>query len=227
MTERLDEAISRYDDDDPPFWRASLRTWRSFAALLSGDLAGATAYSDQALAAVPESGEYWVRTWALWVQALVASQEGRTEDAIGTYEAQVELCGEIGYVRGTVVSAEGLGQANIAAARYDAAAAAFIDGIASADAMGMVADVLSMMRWVAQVRALQGRPEEAVELLATVVADPASVHLPFTEDTAIRDIAETALVELRAGLDPGVFEAAYARGAERPSDIAAKELLAG
>ena len=163
--------------------------------------------------------------WNLWLLALVATQEDRPDDAIELYAKQVARCREVSYVRGTVVSMEGLGEANVAAGRLDAAATAFIEGIASAERMGMVGDVLRMMTKTAGVRALQGRPTEAVELLATVLAEPASSGMPFTGGEINSDAAAAALSNLEAEIEPADFAAASERGSARPYVVAAKELL--
>jgi hypothetical protein len=113
----------------------------------------------------------------------------------------------------------------VAAGKLDAAETAFIEGIAAAEQMGMVRDVLGMMTKVAKVRALRGQPFEAVELLATVLAEPASVHQPFIDNTPINQTASAALSELEEELDAKEYSTAQARGSERPYDVAAKELL--
>ncbi len=226
MAAELDEAIARHDPLDEMFWAASLRDWRAFAAVLGGDLDTAAKLTSQAIAVVPASGEYWVTVWNLWVRAMIATQEGRPDDAIALYADQVILCQEVSFVRGTMVSMEGLGEANVAAGKLDAAEKAFVEGMAAAERMGMVRDVLSMMTKVAKVCVLQGRFTEAVELLATVLADPSSVYQPFTDSTPIKDSASAALSKLEAKLDPEAYASAYARGAARPYDEVAKELLA-
>lgn len=89
----------------------------------------------------------------------------------------------------------------------------------------MVRDVLGMMTKVAKVRALRGQPFEAVELLATVLAEPTSVHQPFVDNTPISETASAALSELEEELDAKEYSTAHARGSERPYDVAGKELL--
>jgi predicted ATPase/class 3 adenylate cyclase len=226
MAAVLDEAIARHDPLEEKFWAASLRDWRSFAAVLGGDLDTAAKLTSQAIAVVPASGEYWVTVWNLWVRAMIATQEGRPDDAIALYADQVTLCQEVSFVRGTMVSMDGLGEANVAAGRLDAAEKAFTEGMAAAERMGMVRDVLSMMTKVAKVCILQGRFTESVELLATVLAEPTSIHQPFTDSTPINETASGALSELETKLDPQAYASAYARGAARPYDEVAKELLA-
>ena len=125
-----------------------------------------------------------------------------------------------------MVSLEGLGEANLAAGRLEAAETSFIEGIAAAEGMGMVRDMLGMMTKVAKVRAQRGHPFEAVELLATVLAEPTSVHRPFTNITPINEAASAALSDLEVELDSEAYAMAYARGAERNYDEVARQLLA-
>jgi tetratricopeptide (TPR) repeat protein len=225
MAAQLDEAIARHDSLDERFWVASLYDWRSFAAVGAGDFDGAARFVGEATEALGSFDEYWVRVWNLWLRAMVATQEDRPDDAIDLYAEQVASCREVSYVRGTMVSLEGLGEANVVAGKLDAAETAFIEGIAAAEQMGMVRDVLGMMTKVAKVLALRGQPFEAVELLATVLAEPASVHQPFIDNTPINETASAALAELEEELDAKEYSTAQARGSERTYDVAAKELL--
>jgi hypothetical protein len=91
--------------------------------------------------------------------------------------------------------------------------------------MGMVRDMLGMMTKIAGVRSELGRPLDAVEMLATVCAEPISALQPFTANTPIRDTASGALEQLRGQLDPQDYEAAHIRGLATPFDVAAKVLL--
>jgi hypothetical protein len=91
--------------------------------------------------------------------------------------------------------------------------------------MGMVRDMLNMMTKVAKVWRQRGQPVEAVELLATVLAEPTSVHQPFTDTTPINMASSAELSELEKELDPEAYARAFARGSERPYDVAADQLI--
>ena len=120
---------------------------------------------------------------------------------------------------------ENLGDANVADGRFDDAAAAFVDGIEVADQMGMVPEMLGMLAKVGSAWAALGRGVEAVELLATVDAEPISAQQPFTASVSIRDSAQSIMARLREGLPDDVYLAASSRGSARPYDVAAKELI--
>ena len=72
---------------------------------------------------------------------------------------------------------------------------------------------------------MQGRQLEAVELLATVLADPASSGMPFTGTQPNTEAAAEALAGLEAEMDADEYAAAFERGSLRPYDVAAKELI--
>lgn len=225
MKARLDEAIAYHAQLDDRFWVASLLDWRSLAALLAGEVDESTRLIDAALEVVAGTDEYWITFWNLWLRAMIATRQGRPEDAIDLYTKELELIRDVSYVRGTMVSLDGLGEANLAAGRLEAAESAFLQGMAAAWRLGMVRDVLSMMTKLARVWALQGRSTEAVELLGTVLAEPASTHQPFTENIPVRQTAGEALASLRNELDEETYAEALAVGSARSYDGALKGLL--
>jgi predicted ATPase/class 3 adenylate cyclase len=225
MAAQLDEAIERYESLDEKFWAASLSDWRAFAAVVGADFDAAARFAKQAAEQLGSIDEYWVTVWNLWLRAMIATHENRPGDAIGLYAEQVARCRKVSYVRGIMVSLEGLGEANVAAGRLDAAEHAFIEGIAAAEQMGMVRDMLNMMTKVAKVWGQRGQPLEAVELLATVLAEPTSVYQPFTDTTPINEAASAALSELEGELAPEAYASAFARGSERPYYAAADRLI--
>ena len=89
----------------------------------------------------------------------------------------------------------------------------------------MVRDMLNMMVGVAKVWGQRGQLLESVGLLATVLAEPTSVLQPFTDTTPINKAASAALSELEEVLDPEAYASAFARGSERPYDVAADQLI--
>jgi predicted ATPase/class 3 adenylate cyclase len=227
MAACMEAAMAVADAAHHVFWSAAMRNWRSFGAVLSGDLATATKLLPEALAVFEPIDEHYFMCWTLWLRAMIATQEGRPQDAIDLHTRQVNTCREIGYMRGTMVALEGLGEANVAAGEFEAAEQAFVEGMATADKMGMVRDMLGLMAKIAKVRAAVGRDTEAVEMLATVLAEPSSALQPFSSNTPIRDIAAEALEELRGTLDAAAYSEALARGTSTPFEVAAKELMTG
>lgn len=227
MAACTDEAVAVADARHHPFWSAAMRNWRAFGAFLAGDTSTATKLLPRAYETFEQMDEHYFASWNLWLQALIATQQHRPLDAIDLHARGVARCRDLGYMRGTMVALEGLGEANLAGGRLDAAEQAFIDGMATAEKMGMVRDMLGMMVKVAKVRAAIGRPEEAVEILATVLAQPMSAQQPFADNTPIKDSATRVLDDLRQTLGNEECSAALARGTSTPFEVAAKKLMAG
>jgi predicted ATPase len=227
MAACTDEAVAVAEARHHPFWSAAMRNWRAFGAFLAGDTGTATKLLPGAYETFERLDEHYFASWNLNLQALIATQQHHPLDAIDLHGRGVARCRDLGYMRGTMVALEGLGEANLAAGRLDAAEQAFIDGMATAEKMGMVRDMLGMMAKVAKVRAALGRPEEAVEILATVLAQPMSAQQPFADNTPIKDSAARVLHDLRDALGHQDYAAALARGTSTPFEVAAKELMAG
>ncbi len=225
MAECMDAAMAVADAAHHLFWSAATRNWRAFGAFLSGDIATASKLLPEAYEVFEALDERYFMCWNLWLQAMIATQRGRPQDAIGLYASQLSACRDIGYVRGTMVALEGIGEANVAAGTFEAAEQAFIEGVETADKMGMVRDMLGLMAKIAKVRAARGHAAEAVELLSTVLAEPRSAQQPFTANTPIKDVAAEALDGLRDALSPDVYSAALDRGRSTPFEVAAKELM--
>ena len=219
-------AMAAADAAHHPFWSAAMRNWRAYGAFLVGDIVTATKFVHAAYGQLEQLDEHYLMSWNLWIQAMIATQEHRPQDAIDLHTRGLAKCRALGYIRGTMVELEGLGEANVAASQFEAAEQAFIEGMATADKMGMVKDMLAMMTKIAKVRAVMGLSAEAVELLATVLAQPISAQQPLTDSTPIKESAARALDDLRDVLGPEERSAALARGTSTPFEVAAKKLMA-
>jgi hypothetical protein len=92
--------------------------------------------------------------------------------------------------------------------------------------MGQVLETAGLLARLARVRAEIGKQEEAVAILASVLADPASGHSMILENLPLGEAATELLAELGEELGPEIFAAAYDRGRARTLAVTAKELLA-
>ncbi len=225
MVEATDEMIVCGEKLDNPFWAAGGKNWRSLPALLLEDLDTPRRLLPEAMKVFEDIDEHYFMTWTLYLQAMIASIEQRPQDAIALYARQVSRSREIGYRRGTMVALEGLGQANLAAGELEASETAFIESLGAAEEMGMVADMLGMIAKVANVRGLMSRHAEAVELLATVLAEPMRSQSTISDTITIEEMATEWLDGLEEQLDLSEFSAARSRGTAKPYEVATKELL--
>ncbi len=221
----MDEGIALGETLDSPFWAAGLKVRRSFGALATGDLSTAKRLLAESMEVLTQLDEHYYMSWNLGHQARIATREGRLQDAIGLFGRSADRARELGYPRGVQASMTGLAEANIAAGDLRAAETAFIGSLVAAERVSMVREMLGLMTKIARIRADLGYKQEAVELLATVLAEPTSVQRVFTDNATISEMARAALTELQKELDPNEYSAAHARGTSRPYDVAAKELI--
>ena len=213
----MDEGIKLGDQKlDSPFWAAGLKSRRAFGALATGDVDTARALLDEGLEVCQRLGEHYYTSWMLGHQGRIARAEARVDDAVDLFGRALARAKEIGYMRGVQVSSLGLGEANIAAGNLDEAETAFLTSLAAAEQMSMVREMLGLVTKCATVRADMGSKEEAVEMLATVLAEPASNQQLFTDDVPIDQFAKGVLSEIEKDLGPEAFSVAYSRGTERP-----------
>jgi tetratricopeptide (TPR) repeat protein len=226
-----DEALALGDEPDARwgqrlFWAAGLKNLRAFAALVTGDVPHAVELLRESASVLEPVGDLYYMTWNLGHQARVALGDGRREDALELFRQSADRARELGFLRGMQVSLAAFGDISLATGRLEDAEAAFIEALDAASRTRMVPEMLGAMVSIATAFAASRRGREAVELLATVVAEPASSRQLFTKTTPINAMAAAELDKLRTQLDPAEYEAAHAAGSSRPYGVAAKELVA-
>jgi tetratricopeptide (TPR) repeat protein len=103
-------AMAAADAAHHPFWSAAMRNWRAYGAFVTGDIGTATKLLQDAYGRLEQMDEHYVMSWNLWIQAMIAAQEHRTQDAIDLHTRGLARCRDLGYVRGTMVELEGSGR---------------------------------------------------------------------------------------------------------------------
>ncbi|MGD2042411.1 MAG: hypothetical protein PVJ28_02100, partial [Acidimicrobiia bacterium] len=159
------------------------------------------------------------------LQAAMATLQERPNDALPLTARQVERAKRLGYRRGLAVALHSLGQAKVAVGDTEGAERAFVEAVGVCDRIGMVVDMIGLIANVARVRGQMGRTTEAVELLATVKAEPLSSQRGIMDNVAVAELVPGWLDELRATMEPSEFSSAEERGTARPYEVAAKELI--
>lgn len=225
MIEVTNEIISLGPQMDDMFYGVGGHNWRSRAAMYMGDYETAKQLLTEAIEVFEERDEYYFMIWNLGLQAAIATLEGRPEQALPLTSRQVERARQLGYIRGLAVALHSLGQASLAVDDLDGAEKAFIEAATACEQIGMVIDMIGLMANVARARALMGRREEAVELLATVLGDPLSEQQGIMDNVPVADLASEWLEELRSEMDSGQFSESKARGTGRPYETAIQELI--
>jgi tetratricopeptide (TPR) repeat protein len=225
MVQLLEPELAAYDALENRFWVSGIKNWLSFAYILNdqGDLA--TQLLSEAAEVFDRLDEHYYSTWTLWLQAMLAQYSGQLEDSIRFSARQVERADAIRYPRGSVVAHEMIGDTNIALERFDAAEDAYVDSIRTSETMGMIRDMLGLMVKIAGARVSVGREADAVEMLATVIADPTSTEQVFTQKMSIRENATATLDDIRIGMDEAEYASAYERGTATSFDDVVSVLL--
>jgi tetratricopeptide (TPR) repeat protein len=212
---------------DRPFWVGVHLGWKAAALIITGDVAVGKRFLDEEFELLTQNGDQFFISFNYGHQARIATQEGRLEDAVDLFTRSVDVTRELGHTRGMQFGLHSLGEAHLAVGNLEAAETAFTESLAAAEQMGMLREMLGMIAKIATVRALTGRKVDAVELNATVVADPGSAQLLLTAAETIGEGATAVLATLEAEMDPDEYAVAHARGTSTAYDVAAKELIGG
>ena len=204
-----------------------MRNYPPAVEIQLGNIEAATRLLEEGNAVLSRLGDHFMRTWNLELQAMIATMQDRLHDAVELHRRAIELARDLGYPRAMQIGSQGLGEAHAAAGELDAADEAFLESLALSEQMGLAREMAGMMAKIAGVRAEMGKAEDAVEILASVLADPSSGQQLVTESAPISQMAEEALSKLKEELHPDAYAAAYARGSARSIEVGAKELLTG
>jgi hypothetical protein len=91
--------------------------------------------------------------------------------------------------------------------------------------MGAVVEVAGLMTRIAVVHVEMGRHEKAIEILASVLADPVRDQKMINETESIDTMATRAMASAEDQLDSDAAESARTKGANTPLSEAARALL--
>ncbi len=92
--------------------------------------------------------------------------------------------------------------------------------------MGQSLEMAGTLTHIASAYAQTEKETEAIELLASVLADPSAEKSQLAEETRIGDTAQELFDQLRGSVDADSFEEARLRGSSVSVQVAAKHLLA-
>ena len=221
------EAAQVADDAGHEMLSAGMKNYQAIAHLQMGDAETAIRLLLEGDEVLSHLGELFMRTWNIATQAIIAMMQDRVDDAIDLHILQAELAREVAYLRAEALALQGLGQAYTRSGDLDGASDALLESLEKFEQMGLVVDMAALMVMLARVRAEKGQAEQAVELLAGVLADPSRDQLSLFEQVPIGEAAVSALEPLEAELDPDVYAAAHARGGTVSLDVMVKQLLSG
>ncbi|MEX2134589.1 MAG: hypothetical protein WEB67_10645, partial [Acidimicrobiia bacterium] len=201
--------------------------WSAFGDLRVAPTAVAIAKLEEGDRILAAAGERRARTWTLFGLALIDGMEGRHADAIVRLEEVVELAEDIGYRRGIQAGLQYLGEALVSAGDAGASESAFLRSLAMSEDMGQSIEMAGTLSRLASAYSQTGQEEKAVEVLASVVADPSTGTSLLAEESTVADAAQQLLDQLRDSMESDSFDAAWARGSALSVQVTAKQLLIG
>ncbi len=217
------EAVDIAETLDDEWLAAELGGWLAFAEMYLGNIDAAIEKFDDVARVLSQHHDYRARPWNEIGLAVIAAMQGRHGDAIRILETVVENAKEIGYRRAVQVATQQLGEARFNAGVLGAAEAAYLESLAMSEEMGSVTEMAEMLVRVAKVKVAMGRKDDAVPILACVLADPASGHSTMLSATSSGQMATDLLAEIGVELD----SEPYATPGNAPGvAVTAKELLA-
>lgn len=220
------EAIRVASEGGEDWWALGMLNYQALAELQQGNIEAAASILGEALEDASRPPDYVMGPWRLSIRAMIAAAQGQPDVAVELHNRSIELSREVGNRQALIVGLQGLGEANAAAGHLDAADAAFVESLSMSEEMGLSRDMAGMMIKVAESRSALGMGEQAVEILACVLADPVSRQvIPGFETAPINELASELLSGLEAELDAEIYAAAHARGSAKSLEVGAKELL--
>jgi tetratricopeptide (TPR) repeat protein len=219
----VEESVDK-DWEPGRFWAAGLKTLEGFALLATGEIEHARRLLDESRERLEPSGELFYMSWNYGHLARFAMREGRFDDAVDLFSQSADRARRLGSLRTLQIALFGLGDARLAAGDLAGAQRAFVESLSVAERTGMVPEMLATTVRIGKAMAATGKQAEAVQLLATIEAEPKSAGQLFTESESIKATASAALGELEPAFDEVEFAELRATGAQRKYRSIVKEL---
>ena len=160
--------------------------------------------------------------WNVMVRAIMAAMSGQLDVAATSNQKLVELSRSLGFQRTLQFGLQGLGDAKAAAGDHEQALDAFLECLAASYEMGAVVEVAGLLTRIAVVHVEMGRHEKAIEILASVLADPVRNQKMINETESIDTLATRAMASAEDQLDCDAAESARTKGANTPLSEAAR-----
>jgi tetratricopeptide (TPR) repeat protein len=188
-------------------------------AMDQGALAEARGYQEESLAQARESGYRGLEAIALFSLGVVASRQGVYHEAVAHEQAALALARAIGnqWLAGGALIQLGLVAVTQGHEAWDDALGYLREGLHTTLAIGAAPLVLYGLYGLADLRAREGDPAAAIELLSLVVQHPANM-------SGVKEMAAQLLAAQQALAPPPVAAAAMARGQARDLESAVHEL---
>jgi predicted ATPase/DNA-binding CsgD family transcriptional regulator len=182
----------------------------SLEALYRGDLPAARRLAEANPALDEAAGNRLGSTMPLIALGHVALGHGEQAQACDHYRRALVIARECGFYYGIQTAGKYLGKVTLSLGDVERAETYLLDCLAITREIGFTRDIVNLLGECARLRAAQGHTEQAVQLLAVVLAHPDSaqrlVEGPIDED------ARAQLTRLAAVVPEDRYRAALAQG---------------
>jgi predicted ATPase/DNA-binding CsgD family transcriptional regulator len=223
--EAIDEMLAAAERAGDP-WRSTYALYAaSLEALYRGDPPAARRFAEANLALDEAAGNRLGSTMPLIALGHVALVQGELARAQDHYRRTLVIARECGFYYGIQTGGKYLAKVTLSLGDIEQAEGYLMDCLAITREVGFTRDIVNLLGECARLRAAQGRWEQAVELLAVVLAHP--VNAQRLVEGPIDANARTQLAELAAALPEDRYQAALARGRAMTLEEAAAAVAEG
>jgi predicted ATPase len=196
----------------------------SMIALVAEDFTEARRLSESNLKLYEQIGDVIGSSLPLITLGHVALARGELEGARESYLRCLTIAEQTGFYYGEQTSTKYLGKVTLSMGDLIEADYYLHRCLSMTKDVGFVRDIINLLYEFARLRVAEGYPEQAVELLGTVIQHPAS-HLTRMHEGRIRDSARDLLAGLEAELPPEIYAAALERGQALDLDEVVADLV--
>jgi predicted ATPase/DNA-binding CsgD family transcriptional regulator len=180
-------------------------------ALILGNYAEAQQLAESALGLYEEIGDVIGSTMPITILGHVAYGHEEYESAKHFYLRCLKISQRTGFNYSLQTSSKYLAKVTFLMGDYVETEKYLVQCLTLSKEVGFVRDVINLLYEFARLKAAQNNLEEAVELLALVIAHPTSNQTRWLEGR-IRDSAKNLLAEIEAKLSPEAYIAALEQG---------------
>jgi tetratricopeptide (TPR) repeat protein len=195
------------------------------AAIVQEDYAQARQLAETNLKLCKEIGDEIGSTQPLIVLGHVAFGRGEFKEARDFYLRCMAMAQKTGFHYAIQTASKYMCKAALSLHEIEEAEKYLLQSLTITKEIGFVRDIVNLLYEFARLRVAHGDLEGAAELLALVIAHPASDLYRMLEGR-IRDSAEQLLSQIESDLPPDVLSAALERGRNLDIDEVVDDLLA-
>ena len=170
-------------------------------------------------------GEFRALWWSKGTLPEIAIARHEYDEAIRIIEESVASARDMNYRRAEVMALLSLSGMYFRTKQPALANDPLLDSLELAEEIGSFVEMGSTLTSLARVRFEMGEYDQAVEIAASVLADPVSAGSRMAETATVGDEAARVLERAREVMDSEDYDAADARGRAVPIAVIAKELL--